>query len=166
MIALRVGIAGSCLFLRQPACSRLCPWCSACRWLHCCSWRDVGVDGRCSVLKGCAWLCLGQRLPGETRAGLAPRGEIWGRGLGTDWRGRCLQAWLSMVPPTAIYTGAPACFSLEMSPPILSLPSALPHPSFPSVRPVAGLVLCLGWGGGCSEGGILPAAQGCGQGWG
>lgn len=36
----------------------------------------------------------------------------------------------------------------------------LSHPSFPSMHPVAGLELCLGWGGGFSEGGILRAAPG------
>lgn len=106
----------------------------------------------CSILRGWAWFSLGQHLQGETRAGLTSCGEIWGRGLGTDWRGRCLRAWLCTVPPTAIYTGAPACFLLEMSPPILSPLPAFPHPSFPSVFPVAGLALCPGSGGGCDEG--------------
>ena len=66
----------------------------------------------------------------------------------------------TIAPLTAIYTGAPASFLLEMSPPILSLLPAFPRPSFPSVCPAVGLAVCPGWGGGCSEGGsasfLLP----------
>lgn len=147
-----VGVAGSCLLLRQPACSCPCPRRSERGSLRCRSWRGIGVGAGCGILRGRVWLCLGQHLQGETRAGLASQGEIWGRGLGTDWRGRCLRARLCVVPPTAIYTGAAACFLLEMSPPILSLLPAFLHPSFPSVRPVVGLALRPGWGGGAARG--------------
>lgn len=97
---------------------------------------------------GCCVVQLEGHRVGEGCGVPSPReklgqGGIWGRGLGTDWRGRRLRARLGAVPPTAIYTGAPACFLLEMSPPILSPLLPFPVPPFPSVSPAVGLALCL-----------------------
>lgn len=98
-----------------------------------------GEDVLGSALAGVS----GQKLGQGWRLGW---GGTWRRGLGTDWRGRRLRARRSMVPPTAIYTGAPVCFLLEMSPPIPSLMPDLPHPSFLSVPcGGAGTTSRLGW---------------------
>lgn len=109
----------------------------------------VGVVGSClCCCVGCCVVQLEGHRVGEGCGVPSPReklgqGGIWGRGLGTDWRGRRLRARLGAVPPTAIYTGAPACFLLEMSPPILSPLLPFPVLPFPSVSPAVGLALCL-----------------------
>lgn len=49
-----VGVAGSCLLLRQPACSCLRPCCSEWGSLRRCGWRGVRVGAGCSIPRGWA----------------------------------------------------------------------------------------------------------------
>lgn len=151
-------LTGLSWWWRLPVTGATCPQLP---WLHCPAHRLLQLEGQwgCvgySILRGCAWLCLGQYLHEKLGQGWLLRGRSGGGGWGQIGGDAACEPSAAWCHPPLFILELPPVFRQRCH--LQSCLCCLPFPIPPSCLCGAGTASGLGWwvqGGGLS---IFPAA--------